>query len=104
MLVIEYVLIPNTSGLDILGALDDVVSEKEKQFIIQWIYRLQVMPADKDDIGVSRCGFYATDSLSSDIDENYGHVAMTYVALCCLLILGDDLSGIDRYSSYVDHV
>jgi len=92
------VLYFSLSGLDILGALDEVVSDKEKQFIIQWIYRLQVTPATKEDIGVSRCGFYATDSLPSDIDENYGHVAMTYVALCCLLILGDDLSGIDRDS------
>lgn len=26
----------------------------------------------------------------------WGHIAATYCALCCLLVLGDDLSGVDR--------
>lgn len=38
----------------------------------------------------------ATDSLPESIDANYGHIAMTYVALCSLIILGDDLTGVDR--------
>ena len=38
----------------------------------------------------------ATDSLPDSVESNYGHIAMTYVALCSLLILGDDLSGINK--------
>ena len=43
----------------------------------------------------------ASDSLPESVDSNYGHIAMTYVALCSLIILGDDLSGIDRFDIYV---
>lgn len=42
----------------------------------------------------------ATDSVPESVDVNHGHIAMTYVALCSLLILGDDLSGVDRFVTY----
>ena len=34
------------SALDVLGELDNVISEKEKESMIDWIYRLQVRKWD----------------------------------------------------------
>ena len=35
----------SVSALDVLGELDQVISEKEKTSMIEWIYRLQVRRA-----------------------------------------------------------
>merc|ERR1719322_1645908 len=37
------------SALDVLGELDNVISEKEKASIIDWIYRLQVRRINEED-------------------------------------------------------
>jgi geranylgeranyl transferase type-1 subunit beta len=81
------------SGLDLLGALDDY-SKQEKQDAINWIYRLQVSGAGP------RSGFQSSTMIPKEIVTKYhcGHLAMTYTGLASLLILGDDLSGVDRES------
>ncbi|CAB1321507.1 unnamed protein product, partial [Coregonus sp. 'balchen'] len=60
------------SGLDVLDSLD----VKDKHSLIEWVYSLQGP-------GVS----HPYDS---------GHVAMTYTGLACLVILGDDLSRVNK--------
>ncbi|XP_046354801.1 geranylgeranyl transferase type-1 subunit beta-like [Haliotis cracherodii] len=91
------------SGLDVLCALNAI--EKEKQDIIDWIYSLQVLP---DEQGANRpqCGFRGSSTLGHHHDPakartkpivyDSGHIAMTYTALASLVILGDDLSRLDK--------
>ncbi|XP_078698686.1 geranylgeranyl transferase type-1 subunit beta-like [Branchiostoma floridae x Branchiostoma belcheri] len=91
------------SGLDLLGALDTV----NKQEIIDWIYSLQVLPdKDDEDKNLFRCGFRGSSTIGvpynpskeevSAYPYDSGHIAMTYTGLCSLLLLGDDLSRVNR--------
>ncbi|XP_046839184.1 geranylgeranyl transferase type-1 subunit beta-like isoform X2 [Xenia sp. Carnegie-2017] len=86
------------SGLDILNALDRIADDKESY--INWIYSLQVLSIKDENI--KKCGFKGSSTLHlkgiEDFKSPYdgGHIAMTYVALACLLILGDDLSRVDK--------
>lgn len=80
------------SGLDLLHSLDEI-SEEAKLQAIDWIYGLQVRGAG------SRSGFQASTTIPKEVAEyQYGHLAMTYTGLVTLLILGDDLSRVDRES------
>ncbi|XP_060565878.1 geranylgeranyl transferase type-1 subunit beta-like, partial [Ruditapes philippinarum] len=91
------------SGLDMLNALD--VLEKEKNDIIDWIYSLQVLP-NNDESNINHCGFRGCSSMGNPYDSKKNkekgipydgaHIAMTYTALASLLILGDDLSKVNR--------
>ncbi|PSN32157.1 Geranylgeranyl transferase type-1 subunit beta [Blattella germanica] len=91
------------SGLDILNALD-VLSEEKKHQIIEWIYGLQVLPDDKDSPELwKRCGFQGSSTIifprnktDCSTEYAYGHLAMTYTGLATLVILGDDLSRVNR--------
>lgn len=89
------------SGLDILNSLDLV--EKNKNDIIEWIYSNQKLPSESSNSSTLRCGFRGSSTtacdrvLSQDICEyDCSHIAMTYTALASLLILGDDLSRVNR--------
>lgn len=80
------------SGLDMLNCLDDL-SEEEKHQVIEWIYMLQVTGAG------ARSGFMPSTTIPYSAPKYlYGHLAMTYTGLVTLLILGDDLSRVDRKS------
>lgn len=80
------------SGLDILDSLNEF-SDEEKNSAIDWIYKLQVSEAGP------KSGFLASTILPKDASEYInGHLAMTYTGLASLLILGDDLSRVDRKS------
>jgi len=87
------------SGLDILDRLNLIDEIREN--IIGWVYNL-LINCDTDD--KSRCGFRGSSTFkleSGDHPTNhhdYGHIAMTYTALAILVILGDDLSRIDKES------
>ncbi|EDO31665.1 predicted protein [Nematostella vectensis] len=88
------------SALDVLDALDCI--EKEKKDIIEWIYSHQV-PPKSDGTNGGRCGFRGSSTAGCNLKDpesvheyEYGHIAMTYTALAMLLILGDDLSRINR--------
>ncbi|XP_077988984.1 geranylgeranyl transferase type-1 subunit beta-like [Glandiceps talaboti] len=93
------------SGLDVLNALN--VIEGEKEDTVDWIYSLQVVP-DKDDRSknISKCGFRGSSTIGasynaskvpvSSLNYDSGHIAMTYTGIASLLILGDDLSRVDR--------
>ncbi|XP_014771199.1 geranylgeranyl transferase type-1 subunit beta [Octopus bimaculoides] len=90
------------SGLDLLNSLSSV---EHKQQIINWIYSHQVVP-NEDDSNLNECGFRGSSSNGNPFypekgnDQNIpfdsGHIAMTYCALLSLLVLGDDLSRINR--------
>jgi len=88
------------SGLDVLNQLDSVVTEEQRKKIIEWIYSLQI--TCKSGASPSKCGFRGTFSFAGAIPlkkihrYDCSHLAMTYSGLACLLILGDDLSQVDR--------
>ncbi|RXN28610.1 geranylgeranyl transferase type-1 subunit beta [Labeo rohita] len=89
------------SGLDVLDALDVV----DKPSLIEWIYSLQVLPTE-DKSNLRRCGFRGSSHIGvpyntskgpgSPHPYDSGHVAMTYTGLACLIILGDDLSRVNK--------
>ncbi|KFU87826.1 Geranylgeranyl transferase type-1 subunit beta, partial [Chaetura pelagica] len=89
------------SGLDMLDSLDVV----NKDDIIEWIYSLQVLPTE-DRSNLNHCGFRGSSYLGMPFNSSKGpgishpydsgHIAMTYTGLSCLVILGDDLSRVDK--------
>ncbi|KAJ3313800.1 Geranylgeranyl transferase type-1 subunit beta [Blyttiomyces sp. JEL0837] len=95
------------SGLDLIGALDSEVSDSTKKEWIEWIYAQQVMP-DPSNLGKTEpmCGFSGgpwggaqydpCKTCSTQNPYNDAHLAMTYTALASLLILGDDLSRVNK--------
>lgn len=99
------VLFFTLSGLDLLNALDKLEDDKIK--IIDWIYSLQVLPDENmDPSDVKKCGFHGGHFLDGKFDPagsfttsnlyEGSHTTMTYTALLCLLILGDDLSRVNK--------
>uniref|UniRef100_A0A674BDR3 Protein geranylgeranyltransferase type I, beta subunit n=1 Tax=Salmo trutta TaxID=8032 RepID=A0A674BDR3_SALTR len=89
------------SGLDVLDSLNII----DKPSLIEWVYSLQVIPTE-DQSNLGRCGFrgsshigvpYST-SKGPGVSHPYdsGHVAMTYTGLACLVLLGDDLSRVNK--------
>jgi len=87
----------------VLGAIEKLGDSKAA--IVNFLYAMQVLP-DQDG-KVDRCGFRGGTyvgvpfSCLQNVDHSEwpcdeGHIAMTYCALCCLLILGDDLSRVNK--------
>lgn len=80
----------------------------DKQAIVDWIYNLQITSKDGD--APEKVGFlggtflgdtFATadenDSPSNAVNNyHYGHIAMTYTAICTLSALGDDFTRLDK--------
>jgi hypothetical protein len=111
------------SGIDVLDCMN-ALSEEAKQHIIEWILSLQVTPKEGglECGGFQVCsgcvlwlsrflrnsfGFipYQGATTLNVVDpppncalDNYkwGHLAMTYTSIAILVILGDDLSRLDR--------
>jgi len=73
------------SGLDSLSAIDQALPPNEQANIIDWLYNYCL----HDDGGFMPSTTFGAAMASS-------HVTMTYSALICLLILGDDLKGLNR--------
>jgi len=73
------------SGLDSLSAIDQALPLNEQANIVDWLYNYCL-----HDDG----GFMPSTTFNSDMTSS--HVTMTYSALICLLILGDDLKGLNR--------
>jgi geranylgeranyl transferase type-1 subunit beta len=84
------------SGLDLLNELDSIPN---KQYVIEWLYSLQVC----DDAELVS-GFQGSATLNTKLNfgqnalYKWGHIATTYSALATLVILGDDLERIHRAS------
>ncbi|KAI5725989.1 hypothetical protein M8J77_022477 [Diaphorina citri] len=90
------------SGLDVLNCLDNVISADRRKDIIDWIYKLQVVPNESSS-NLEACGFQGSNCLnfSDEFPSNMcsyrlGNIALTYSALCTLIILGDDLSRVHK--------
>ncbi len=96
MMVLYFCL----SALDILGAVDSLMLEKTE--LINWIYRHQVFNRAGDPGSCASCGFIGGGFCGPFPDEggpskaHQAHISMTYTALCCLTILGDDLSRVKK--------
>lgn len=86
-------------GLDILDGLDSL-SEDHKKDIIEWVYRLQLVP--NENCSVHKCGFMGSTTVihlkNHPGSEKYceSNVAMTYMALCILITMGDNLSRVNK--------
>ncbi|XP_066589698.1 geranylgeranyl transferase type-1 subunit beta [Prorops nasuta] len=80
------------SGLDVLNSLDDI-NEELKSDTIDWVYWLQLTNAGP------RSGFQGCTAVPDSAPKyQFGHLTMTYTGLVILLILGDNLSRVDRKS------
>lgn len=93
--ILYFVLI----GLDILGGLK-TLSKQYKEQIVEWVYKLQLVP--DGNCPVHKCGFMGSTTVihlkNKPGCEKYceSNVAMTYMALCILITLGDDLSRVNK--------
>ncbi|CAO3570633.1 unnamed protein product [Mortierella alpina] len=108
-------------GLDLLGVLEEVVSEADRKAWIEWVYSQQRVPAETDvdnedsDPNAALYGFGGGPFSGlafreqDEVQYNRGcecgphtttydtsHITMTYTALLILLILGDDLSRVAK--------
>lgn len=60
---------------------------------------------ENDTEELKKCGFYGSRTLTfkgceENVSEyNVGHLAMTYSCLCTLIILGDDLSRLNKVTT-----
>jgi len=88
------------SGLDLLDRMSAV--EDQSEAMVEWLYSCLVTSEDPETEHWS--GFRGSTALRlSDTPEpshahDHGHIAMTYTALASLIILGDDLSRVNRKS------
>merc|ERR1719320_1843011 len=93
------------SGLDLLDSLDLV--ENDKAGMVAWLYRCLISPSgghddEADQEVLAKCGFRGSPALKLSSDSlpshpyDHGHIAMTYTALASLLVMGDDLSKLNR--------
>ncbi|KAG9320925.1 hypothetical protein KVV02_001730 [Mortierella alpina] len=108
-------------GLELLGVLEEVVSEADRKAWIEWVYSQQRIPAEntleneESDPNAALYGFGGGPFSGlafqerDNIQDNNGcecgphtttydtsHITMTYTALLILLILGDDLSRVAK--------
>uniref|UniRef100_A0A7S2WN64 Geranylgeranyl transferase type-1 subunit beta n=1 Tax=Rhizochromulina marina TaxID=1034831 RepID=A0A7S2WN64_9STRA len=90
-------------GLDMLGALEEVLGSRRQQ-VVDWVYNCQIPP--RAAFQPAHCGFRGGPFLGHLYDPDHegaeyavseydsGHIAMTYTALAVLLTLGDDLARV----------
>ncbi|KAI9315000.1 geranylgeranyl transferase type-1 subunit beta-like protein [Dichotomocladium elegans] len=94
-------------ALELLGELQTAISKQDKLDWIEWIYAQQILPTgQKPDPNRARCGFRGSSASGYPFEPNAkhtqhipydsSHIANTYTALLSLLLLGDDLSRVNR--------
>lgn len=76
--------------LSMLGTLDKVIPPQKREQLIEWVYATQTEPPQSGGFRHSNCNAIPSDRVSES------HLTMTFSALGTLLILGDDLSRVDR--------
>ncbi|KAL3280296.1 hypothetical protein HHI36_017786 [Cryptolaemus montrouzieri] len=85
-------------GLGILGELD-CISDAEKEKLISWVYSLQVVDDDELVSGFQGSPLMNTkENRDKNAPYKWGHITNTYSSLAILLLLGDDLSRVNRKS------
>ncbi|VVC33164.1 Terpenoid cyclases/protein prenyltransferase alpha-alpha toroid,PFTB repeat [Cinara cedri] len=86
-------------GLDILDALESLTDQHKKE-IVNWVYKLQLVP--NENCPEQKCGFMGSTTVINlktyPKCDKYceSNVGMTYMALCILITLGDDLSRVNK--------
>ncbi|CAF1294637.1 unnamed protein product [Didymodactylos carnosus] len=97
------ILFYGLAGLELLSSLDQKLTPNDKNETIKWIYRLQLSSSSIEN--EIPCGYRGSSCfITSTSDKNelcsnpydHIHITMTYTALVSLLILGDDLSRVNR--------
>ncbi|CEI91454.1 Putative Protein farnesyltransferase/geranylgeranyltransferase type-1 subunit alpha [Rhizopus microsporus] len=93
-------------ALTLLGELENNITEQNRLDWIDWVYAQQILPTENDDANDAVCGFRGSSwsgrsfdphaTTCSHVPYDSGHVANTYTALINLLLLGDDLSRVNR--------
>ncbi|CAG8583138.1 10654_t:CDS:2 [Diversispora eburnea] len=91
-------LLPN-NYTNLLGVLETEIPKERRDKWVNWIYAQQILP-DENNPGSPFSGlpFNPNGSRISKLPFDAANLAMTYTALACLLILGDDLSRVDRHA------
>ncbi|KAF0408180.1 Geranylgeranyl transferase type-1 subunit beta [Gigaspora margarita] len=95
------------SGLDLLGVLETEFTQERINNWIDWIYAQQILPDENNpELNERICGFRGSPfsglpynpngCRASRLPFDASNLAMTYTALTSLLILGDDLSRVDK--------
>jgi len=93
------------SGLDVLGAINKI--DDRKVGIIDWIYSLQIITDANDAELICNCGFRPSPAFGNSFDPtctpkplerrfDQANIAMTFSALNCLKILGDNFSRVNK--------
>ena len=97
------------TGLDLLDSLESIPVKREA--LIEYIYSNQCLSKHSSDenssnginygfLGGPYLGFQNQDhSTLKSLEKNpyyTGNLVYTFPALCCLIMLGDDLSRVDR--------
>lgn len=86
-------------GLDVLEGLDSLTDQYKRE-VVDWVYRLQLVP--NGNCSIHKCGFMGSTTVIHMKNhpgcDKYceSNVAMTYMALCILITLGDDLSRVNK--------
>ncbi|KAG1456802.1 hypothetical protein G6F56_006751 [Rhizopus delemar] len=93
-------------ALSLLDELENNVNEQNKKDWIDWIYAQQLVPTESDDANKAVCGFRGSPWSGRPFDPctktceyihyDSSHIANTYTALLNLLMLGDDLSRVNK--------
>lgn len=73
------------NGLDSLSAINQVLSPEDQNNFTDYIYNY---------LSAEDGGFYLSSTFNNFLEDS--HLTATYSAIICLLILNDDLSGINR--------
>ncbi|KAL1509430.1 hypothetical protein ABEB36_004169 [Hypothenemus hampei] len=84
------------AGLDVLGETEKILRHRKEQ-IINWIYKLQVVNTEELTSGFQGSTTLLTKKFKGAIGPyQWGHIANTYSCLLSLLILGDNLTRVNR--------
>ncbi|KAJ2449849.1 geranylgeranyl transferase type-1 subunit beta [Coemansia sp. RSA 2336] len=83
-------------GLATLGKLNDVLPAKQRSEMIDWVYAQQIPNCQPGYGGFRGGSLFGPHGCCKYTPANSGNLAATYSALCSLLLLGDDLSRVDR--------
>lgn len=84
------------SSFDILDSFDQMADHWNKNKLVNTIYSYQIEDEKVNDDEIGKWGFRG--SFSNGINNRYdlSHIALTYCALCSLIICGDDLRRVNR--------
>jgi len=93
-----------TLAFFVIAAMEllDATEKLKPQEVIDWVYSLQILPGTDREKNKHNLGFRGGPFFVPPFNPEEGphphdksHIAMSYVAICLLLMMGDDLSRVD---------